>query len=212
MNPAQAPLVSAKSSVSLPPCQCSLKDGAAELILASTSTRVFVLACDRSFVTSGRIMGSLLSLLLVGPLAAFAGGESRLDLRADYQRQQVEGPTRAAKLRAERMAQCQNAIAEFMGYDRYKSPLGWRVYGVDLRGRVWLMAQGADGSCALTKYARLERPDYSIEPDGIRQWRTFYYENKQLCLYTRAGQSGSVRKVCHTLIGDVPKFAPYFLH
>jgi hypothetical protein len=159
------------------------------------------------------MLSLLAGLVLLGlPRAVIAGAESRLDLRDDYKREQAERPSRAAKLRDERMAQCQKATSEFMGYDRFKSPTGWKVYGVDLWGRVWLMVQGADGGCALAKYARLDRPDYSIESDGTRQWRTFHYENNQLCLYSRSGQSGSVRKVCHAFIGDIPKFAPYFLH
>ena len=144
--------------------------------------------------------------------ASGAHGEILSDLRDDYRHQQVELPGKEAKRRQARAADCQKVISEFSGYDRFKSPIGWKVYGVDLRGWIWLVASNSDGSCALKKYGRLDRLDYSIERDGTRQWRIFHYEDQQLCLYSRAGQFGRVRKTCHEPIDGVPRFAPYFLH
>lgn len=155
----------------------------------------------------------LIGLAWLGlPVAVFAGGESRLDLRDDYRLQQAGSMSRTAKLREERMAQCLQLATNFSRLDRFQSPTSRRVYGVDLRGRVWLQVQGLDGSCTLQRIARLERLDYLIEPDGTRLWQIFYYENKQLCLYSRLGQSGNTRRICYDPVDGVSRLAPYFLH
>lgn len=129
--------------------------------------------------------------------------QQEVDLQGDHQE--------ASKQAVQRMAECARIERQFNQYDLYRSASSSKTYGVDVRGRVWTINRNPTKGCSLQTKHRLNRPEYEIDYSGRRLWSTFYYENKQLCLYSREHDQKIFRK-CYQPVGIINRLAPYFLN
>jgi hypothetical protein len=126
-----------------------------------------------------------------------------VDLKEEHQE--------ASKQAIQRLAECAQIERQFSQYDIYKSESSSKIFGVDVRGRVWTIKRDPNKGCSLRTQYRLNRPDYELDYLGRRIWSTFYYEKPQLCLYTRE-HNEKTRKRCYQPTGTISKLAPYFLN
>jgi hypothetical protein len=129
--------------------------------------------------------------------------QQEVDLKDEHQQ--------ASKEAVQRLANCARLENQFRQYDLYRSASSSKTYGVDLRGHVWTLKRDPGKGCTLETQHRLNRPEYEIDYLGTRIWKTFYYEDKQLCLYTRESDQKTVRR-CYQPMGVISKLAPYFLN
>jgi hypothetical protein len=111
----------------------------------------------------------------------------------------------------QRLTECARLERQFSQYDLYRSASSSKIYGIDVRGRVWTLKRDPSKGCALRTQHRLNKAEYEIDYLGNRIWSTFHYENKQLCLYTREAESKTTKR-CYQPTGIVSKLAPYFLN
>ena len=112
---------------------------------------------------------------------------------------------------AQRLAECAKLERQFNTFDLFRSASSSKTYGVDVRGRVWTLKRDATKGCGLRTDYRLNRAEYELDYLGKRIWSTFYYEDKQLCLYTRSSNEKPARR-CYQPVGIISKLAPYFLN
>jgi hypothetical protein len=129
--------------------------------------------------------------------------ENAEDPRGDYKKSQQRA--------ADRLYKCALAEKQFNEYDIFRSPTTSKVYGIDVRGRIWTLQRDSAKGCSLQSKYRLNKPDYEIDYLGRRTWITFHYEDKQLCLYTREPSQKPTRR-CYQPVGLISKLAPYFLN
>jgi hypothetical protein len=116
-----------------------------------------------------------------------------------------------SKQAIQRLAECTRLERQFSQYDLYRSSSSSKTYGIDVRGRVWTLKRDPGKGCSLQTQHRLNRPEYELDYLGKRIWSTFYYEDKQLCLYTRESNQKTIRR-CYQPTGIISKLAPYFLN
>ena len=112
---------------------------------------------------------------------------------------------------AQRLVDCANLEAKFNRLDLYQSAISSKVYGVDVRGRIWNLSKNPATGCSLQTHYRLNAPDYELDYLGRRTWRVFYYEEKQLCAYSKEEDEKLARR-CYRPAGIVSRFAPYLVH
>jgi hypothetical protein len=117
----------------------------------------------------------------------------------------------ASQQAVQRLEECARLERQFSQYDLYRSASSSKIYGVDVRGRVWTLKRDPSKGCALRTQHRLSKAEYEIDYLGNRIWSTFYYENKQLCLYTREADTKTTKR-CYQPTGIISKLAPYFLN
>jgi hypothetical protein len=129
--------------------------------------------------------------------------QQEVDLRDLHQK--------ASKQIIQRLAECAQIERQFTRYDIYRSESSSKIYGVDVRGRVWTIKRDPSKGCSLQTRYRLNRPDYELDYLGRRTWTTFYYEKPLLCLYMRENDE-KIRKRCYQPTGTISKLAPYFLN
>jgi len=116
-----------------------------------------------------------------------------------------------SKQAVQRLTECAKLERQFRQYDLYSSASSSKIYGVDVRGRVWTLRRDPSKGCTLQTQHRLNRAEYEIDYLGKRKWSTFYYEDKQLCLYVREPDQKTIKR-CYLPTGIINKLAPYFLN
>jgi hypothetical protein len=142
--------------------------------------------------------------LMSNQLQAYSAPKAQeINLKEDHQ--QVK------QAAVQRLTECAQLERQFNEFDLYRSASSSKTYGVDVRGRVWTLKRDAAQGCSLRTHHRLNRSDYELDYLGKRIWSTFYYEDKQLCLYTRSSNEKPARR-CYQPVGIISRFAPYFLN
>lgn len=134
-----------------------------------------------------------------------------LSLRADQIVDLKDEYRQDGKQLIQRLEQCTSIQKKFSEYDLYRSVSSSKIYGVDLRGRIWTIKRDPVKGCGLQANGRLNTPEYTFDLQDRRIWSTFYYEDSKLCLYSREPKR-KVAKRCYEPAGIVNKFAPYFLN
>jgi len=146
---------------------------------------------------------AMISLVSSQPHAYSAPNTQEINLKEDHQQ--------ARQAAVQRLTECAQLERQFNEFDLYRSASSSKTYGVDVRGRVWTLKRDATKGCSLRTDHRLNRADYELDYLGKRTWSTFYYEDKQLCLYTRSSNEKPARR-CYQPVGIISKLAPYFLN
>jgi len=150
----------------------------------------------------------LLFWTLVSIIAQFSletkANSSGEDLKQQHQDAVIE--------RQNEKTNCAKVQQDFQAYDLYGVSAGRALYGLDLWGKVWIIERRQGPKCALKKIARLGIQASGEDIYGDPIYRTFYYESKMLCEYSRFVIGSDVRKRCYAPLGIVNKFAPYFSH
>ena len=144
-----------------------------------------------------------IALMANQPQAYSAPNAQEINLKEDHQQ--------AKQAAVQRLTECARLERQFNEFDLYRSASSSKTYGVDVRGRVWTLKRDATKGCSLRTDHRLNRADYELDYLGKRTWSTFYYEDKQLCLYTRSSNEKPVRR-CYQPVGIISKLTPYFLN
>jgi len=144
-----------------------------------------------------------IALMANQPQAYSAPNTQEINLKEDHQQ--------AKQLAVQRLAECAQLERKFSEFDLFRWASSSKTYGVDVRGRVWTLKRDVAKGCSLRTDHRLNRPDYELDYLGKRIWSTFYYEDKQLCLYTRSSNEKPARR-CYQPVGIISKLAPYFLN
>lgn len=126
------------------------------------------------------------------------------DLRQQHQDAGIE--------RQNEKTNCAKLQQDFQAYDLYGASAGRALYGLDLWGKVWIIERRQGPKCVLRNIARLGSQASGEDIYGDPIHRTFYYESKMLCEYSRLAIGFDVRKRCYASLGIVNKFAPYFSH
>ena len=144
-----------------------------------------------------------IALMANQPQAYSAPNTQEINLKEDHQQ--------AKQATVQRLTECAQLERQFNEFDLYRSASSSKTYGVDVRGRVWTLKRDAAQGCSLRTDHRLNRADYELDYLGKRIWSTFYYEDKQLCLYTRSSNEKPARR-CYQPVGIISKLAPYFLN
>ena len=157
------------------------------------------------------VLGALSAFLTTNSTAAPAKPYQTQDLRETYEQQRGQ-EAQSSKIQKQTVLECANSTTQFNNYDQYKSAYGDIVIGVDLRGQIWKASRPNGQTCSIKKLAKIGKPDYTLNDDGSRTWRTYYYEQGQICRYLKYSESPRVSRLCFSPVGIVNRYAPYFTH
>lgn len=149
----------------------------------------------------------LFGLPLVCMISLLGSARLQAQVQNPDQRQQFE---EAVRFREQRRAQCEQLEQEFKQFDLFGASAGKPRYGLDLWGRVWILERRPGRLCRFRSLSRLEQQDYELDASGGRTFRTFFYEDNQLCVYLQGPAELRVRRLCYAPLAVVNKFAPYF--